>query len=109
MSKITIVYLLISIELFTSLLIEPNSRKEDTNLCKAEKDTTLCTSILLDTKDIQCCSVDMKMIIENQTFGSTECKTLINPISIINNEMQTTKGKQFYQEYLAKRFYEKGS
>lgn len=47
------------------------------------------------------------MIIENQTFGSTECKTLINPISIINNEMQTTKGKQFYQEYLAKRFYEK--
>lgn len=109
MNKITLVYLLISIELFSSLLIEPNSRKEDTDLCKAEQNTTLCTSIILDTKDIQCCSVDMRMIIADQTIGGVQCKTLINPISVINNEMQTIKGKQFYQEYLAKRFYEKST
>lgn len=55
MSKIILVYLLISIELFSSLLIEPNSRKEDTDRCKDEQNTTFSTSIKLDTKDIQCC------------------------------------------------------
>ena len=74
MNKITLVYLLISIELFSSLLIEPNSRKEDTDRWKEEHNTTLYTSIILDTKDIQCCLVDMRMIIDDQTVAVCNVK-----------------------------------
>ena len=53
--KIKIFYLLVLIEICTSILILPNSKYDDNNLCINEHDIKQCKNVAFNSTDYQCC------------------------------------------------------
>ena len=103
MRKIKIFFLLISIQIFSSLLLDEKlgSITQDIFLCGLQQNKTKCSAVELQTKPFQCCS---QKLIENykdkEPKEEETCTFLTNPLQSGIDEMATENGKILFKEYV---------
>ena len=95
MNKFKILCFILLIEIFSSLLLEPNfgSTKKDFSKCKNHTDTKQCSSVIFDTKNFQCCNLKSK------EKGIEECDVMVKPLQSANDELKTENGKIITREF----------
>ena len=94
MQKLKLFYLLISFQLFSSLLIqeEINSITDDIVNCISEKDKTQCPAYQFESKHWQCCSQKRIEKHNEEVIKEEEgCTYAINPIQPGKEEMSSEK------------------
>ena len=99
MIKLKWFYFLVSIELFSSLLLEKKSRNEDYMVCNNSTDKNKCTNIELEHKDYQCCKLQEIIQINTTIKYGLSCQTMVTFINTTNTELSSEKGKRALNEY----------
>ena len=102
-------YLLISIEIFSSLLLNEDlySFYNDISKCMTH-DKYTCTEVELETKGFQCCTQRVLEKYDNKKHDEDYmCLAPVNPINIGKKEMETENGKIILKEVVGKDLFTK--
>ena len=99
MLKLKCFFFLISIEIFSSLLLDKKSRKEDYMVCNNFRDSNKCTTIELEHKDYQCCKLQEIIRIKSTVRFNNSCDTMFTSINITSTEISSEKGKRALNEF----------
>ena len=108
MQKLKLVSLLISFQLFSSILIQDkiNSIMEDLQGCMLQEDKTQCTAYQFETKGWQCCSQKVINKHNEEVIKEEEgCTYAINPIQPGKEEMSSDNGKALLKEITRYDFF----
>ena len=94
MNKLKILCFILLIEIFSSLLLEPNfgSTEDDFIKCRNQTDTKQCSSITFETKNFQCCKL------ESKEKGIEQCNSMAKPIKPAQEELNSANGKIMTKE-----------
>ena len=99
MQKVKIFCLLVSFQIFSSILLEEGSISEDLLKCLYQTDSTQCSAVELETKGFQCCS--QTYINKYNDLNETRkevCSYHVYPIKSGIDEMATENGKLILKE-----------
>ena len=99
MQKVKIFCLLVSFQIFSSILLKEGSIFEDLTQCLIQRDLTQCSAVELETKGFQCCSqtyID-KYTDSNDTMREM-CFFSVYPLQSGINETETENGKLILKE-----------
>ena len=93
----SILYFFLFFKICSPIVIVPNSRYDDYGKCSQEHNETLCKTLNLETKDMQCC-IQINKIDSDESSEGVDCNPLIKPIAEAQQYMNTEKGKAIFEE-----------
>ena len=102
MQKVKIFCLLVSFQIFSSILLKEGSIFEDLTQCSYHEDSTQCSSVKLETKGFQCCSY------KDPGATGEKCEYAVNPIQSGIEEMATENGKLIFKEAIGYNLFHSG-